>query len=257
MQRVDCGERVGVGDGAVVGGCLESKGDNECAPPTSAPSLAERIETLEHFLCEPKNASLFAGRQHRDKRFRRVLSLRSSFKVGTGSTQIGHLPLVARGVDGFVRHQFRNTGVCVKPVHSQRISKKHKRVYDLAAAIVQLVDPWFAAGDYNVQFALMDDPDSHRVAKHRDSQDVCYQYALALGDFAGAKLRVYDVRGASSSYTDFANRGRIVKFDGRCPHEVVFDGFVGKRFSVVFYKNYDRRIASAPCPLFGPPEWAY
>ena len=46
------------------------------------------------------------------------------------------------------------------------------------------------------------DEASHRVGCHENSGDVSYQYALALGDFSGAKLRCF------SLFTSCAKRVR-------------------------------------------------
>ena len=40
-------------------------------------------------------------------------------------------------------------------------------------------------------------------------------------------------------HKDFAYRNKVVKLDGRLPHEVVNMGeFTGERFSIIVYKNY-------------------
>jgi hypothetical protein len=102
-----------------------------------------------------------------------------------------------------------------------------------------LAQPDYAAGEYVVQFALMNDA-SHHVKCHTDD-DVSFQYALTLGDFSGATLRVYKTRD-KSAYIDFRDaKNQIVKFDGRLPHEVLTDGFRGHRFTVIWYKNFDHR----------------
>ena len=73
---------------------------------------------------------------------------------------------------------------------------------------------------------------SHYVKCHVDS-DVSFQYSLTLGDFQGAKLRAYTAAN-NAAYVDFPQSGRIVAFDGRLPHEVVSDGFIGDRFTVIW-----------------------
>ena len=84
-----------------------------------------------------------------------------------------------------------------------------------------------------------------------------FQYALSLGDFEGARLRCYTAPD-KSSFLDFDSKNNIVKFDGRLPHEVVKDGFRGKRFSVIFFKSFDARKNGVDDPLYRTPqEFAY
>ena len=61
--------------------------------------------------------------------------------------------------------------------------------------------------------------------------------ACPLGDYEDATLRSY----GENSFTDLHNHNRIAKFDGRLPHEVIKNNFSGSRFTVIWYKNYDRR----------------
>lgn len=103
---------------------------------------------------------------------------------------------------------------------------------------------------YNVQFAYMNSA-TNFVKKHKDSSDVDYQYALSLGAFSGAKLRAYSA--SETSYQDFDYKDRILRMDGRLAHEVLLEGFVGERYTCIWYKNYDKRYAedkpilSTPC----------
>ena len=98
---------------------------------------------------------------------------------------------------------------------------------------------------------------SHHVACHTDRGDVTFQYALSLGEFEGALLRCYTAPD-KSSFVDFDTKNTIVKFDGRLPHEVVKDGFRGKRFSVIFFKSFDARKNGVDDPLYRTPqEFAY
>ena len=88
---------------------------------------------------------------------------------------------------------------------------------------------------------------SHHVRRHTDGEDITHQYALALGEYDGALLRCYDPQG---NFTDFDYKNKIVKLDGRLPHEVVgMTEFQGERFSVIAYKNYDSRM-SVEDPIF-------
>ena len=127
----------------------------------------------------------------------------------------------------------------------QRHTRDHKDVskykyqgglYRLARELLEQVDPDYALnGDFVVQFACTDDAEIHFVKKHTDSHDVSHQYILGLGDYAGGELRCHN----GDTHTDLDIKCRLWKVDGRLPHEVL--PFKGTRFTVIWFKNYDRR----------------
>lgn len=223
---------------------------------TNAPEASLRHEVvrakkkeLSEYLWHHRT-SLFK-RQHRDSKAKTIISVTGSFKVGQGSVQPGNMRLVRAGHPGFVRHPAKDFGVRITPVAEQKgLSTEQKEAYRLAADLIHEVDPEYARGEFLVQFAFMNGHSKHYVKKHRDKEDVSYQYALSFGDFSGAKLRVWDK--AERRFADFDNRDRIVRFDGRRAHEVVTDGFKGNRFTVIWYKNYDSRL-SQPVPIYETP----
>lgn len=83
--------------------------------------------------------------QHRDGASKRQFNLAGSFKVGTGSTQPGHLAHVKNGKANFIKHPFKNTGVFIEKVVSQYkrgyIKKAQKKAHRLASYIFQKIDP--------------------------------------------------------------------------------------------------------------------
>ena len=171
------------------------------------------------------------------------LLTRGNFAIGAGAACPFNEKF--RGCKGFRVKPCRNgssTVHCVRSVEQQLAAKKVKRVhydaYLLAKDVLEKVDPEYAGGEYRVQFAYMNDP-SHRVSKHKDSSDVNFQYALSLGNFSGAKLRAYNED--ETNWKDFDYKGRVLRVDGRLSHEVVLDHFVGDRYTIIFYKNYDHR----------------
>eukprot|EP00930_Biecheleria_cincta_P084807 TRINITY_DN74245_c0_g1_i1.p1 TRINITY_DN74245_c0_g1~~TRINITY_DN74245_c0_g1_i1.p1 ORF type:complete len:479 (-),score=59.79 TRINITY_DN74245_c0_g1_i1:348-1682(-) len=199
------------------------------------------------------NRSQLFRQQHRDKR-QLKLKWAGSFKVGSGSTQPGHLWHVYKGRPGFVRHnmQSKNTGVFIQGVNSQKaLTFEQKKAYTLATAIIEQIDPDYVQGEFVVQFALMNDA-SQYTKRHVDREDITYQYHLSLGQYTGAKLRTWTPD--NMKYADFDNLNRILKFDGRLPHEVITDQFHGERFSVIYYKNYDHRVTE-PMPIFATPQF--
>ena len=214
-------------------------------------SIPELVRDLENYLFTHRD-KLFRT-QHRDGKKKRKFSLKGSFKLGTGSTNPGNLQHVQKKPHHFVRHQFRNTAAYVAPVKDQKKSRVKKEAYRLASEIILRLDPDFAAGDYLINFSRLNDALVQYVKKHIDKHDIAAQLALGLGDYTGAALRIYD---ATGNYKDVDYRHKVVKFDGRLPHEVVFNNFTGERFAVIFYKNYDSR-KNTPDPIFPVPEIVY
>lgn len=200
-----------------------------------AKRVIDRVALLERYL-RVHQRTLFK-RQHRDGKNKRTFSLGGSFKVGTGSTQVGNLQHLHR--PGFVQHNFKNTAAYVTPVSEQRgPTLEQKSAYRKAMRMLRAIDPDYAAGETVVQFAHMNTAE-HYVARHVDREDISYQYAISLGVYRGAALRTYD--SAGQAY-DIDNHHQLARFDGRLPHEVVVDSdFEGDRYTVIFYKNYDHR----------------
>ena len=80
-------------------------------------------------------------------------------------------------------------------------------------ANICLIDPDFAAGEYIVNHSCMDSPE-HYVKKCCDSDDISYQYALALGNYrenraflrCHLKHRGDRTHGFALAFTESANR---------------------------------------------------
>jgi hypothetical protein len=207
------------------------------SPIPSQQAIDEQIDRLEAHLVHHRDR-LFQ-KQHRDGEKKRKFSLTGSFKIGLGSTQPGNLQYVDKK-PGFVR--FGSTAAFVTPVREQAgLTHEKREAYEMAMQLLQSIDPQYAAGETLVQFALME---SHKqyVKLHRDEHDISYQYALSLGDYQGAALRVYKSNG---SMHEFDNRRKIVRFDGRLPHEVVVEpSFRGRRYTVI---PYGSTLTTASC----------
>ena len=231
--------------------------------------LESHITALHQYLVSKK--SILFDEQHRKSP---KLAF-NSFAVGTGIVQPGFKQHVGKR-PGFIMHNFKETGVQTISVEEQ-LSKKHKAktmdkalrdaalrdakltAYRFAHDILQAVDPWFAAGEYAVQFALM--TAGGHVKWHTDRDDITYQVALSVGNFKGAYLRAYTRKHKeqdkdSQPYIDIDYKDKIVKFDARLPHEVVLKNFEGERFTIIFYKGYDRRM-TRPEPILPEPVFVY
>ena len=214
-----------------------------------SPPIQTKKAKLQRYLSLHRK-KLFKNAQHRDAASKKTFSLVSSFKIGVGSTQPGHIAFVRRGMKGFVKHPTKEIGVRITPVAEQKeLSVEQKELYRLAADLLAEIDADYARGEFLVQFAYMNDP-SHYVRIHKDHGDISYQYALSLENYTGAKLRVYTCD--ERDFVEFNHLNRIVKFDGRCAHEVVTKDFDGERFTVIYYKNYDSRLVH-PDPIFDTP----
>jgi hypothetical protein len=211
---------------------------------------AKLCRMLEEHLAA--NAEHLFAVQHRDGNHKRQFSLKGSFKVGTASTNgkwkwnVGKHPY-------FKRHNFKNTVVWVKPPLVQlkdgKICKAKFQAWLLASMIIERVDPNYAAGEYEVNFSMMNSA-QHYVKKHIDGDDISHQYALGLGQYSGAMLRVWSKD--QSAYQDFDYRHKILKLDGRNYHELVTNNFQGERFTVIWYKVYDHRMTQ-PDPICDAP----
>ena len=181
--------------------------------------------------------------QYRDKTQKKRFNLEWAFLIGNNVN--------ALGASSFeTPHNFKaGKGVNTTPVEQQRLPKWKKELWTLAKKLITLIDPDFAAGEYVVNYACMNQPDQY-VKKHTDSEDISYQYALNLGDYKGAYTRCFDEN--ENVLGEFDYHRRICKMDGRLPHEVIQTDFEGVRYTLVWFKVYDHR-KTKPDPLFPHP----
>ena len=147
-------------------------------------------------------------------------------------------------------HNFRKgIKVFMKGDHA-KTTTQFQKLNALARELLKLIDPAYVRdGDYVTQFAKMSDPAIHYVRTHVDAEDIAPQYAMGLGDYTGGELRCY-LNKDKTQFVDMDTRNRIVKFDGRLPHRVL--PFKGNRYTVIYYKNYDRRILQPQQILMAP-----
>ena len=138
------------------------------------------------------------------------------------------------------RHNiWESKGVSITPVEEQKTKEMwEKELWKLCRELLNIIDPEYAEGEYCVQYACIDDAKKHHVGKHVDQYNISHQYALALGDYSGCSLRVYDKQ--DNVIGDYDYYRKMLKLDGRLPHELVMNNFKGTRYSLIFFKNYDR-----------------
>ena len=223
-------------------------------PPPPVPTsdtVDAKIDALHSHL-HSHRATLFQ-RQHRDGEKKITFSLAGSFKVGVGSVQVGNKQYIGSN-PAFIQHPFVNTAVYTTPVEQQEgLSDAEREAYRLAMAILLEIDPDYSEGATLVNFSLLNSP-THYVKQHVDKNDISYQYALSLGSFEGVRLRV---TGEDSQAQDFDIRRKVLRFDGRLPHEAVLaPSFNGNRFTVIWYKSFDARQTKA-APILQTPTIVY
>ena len=183
--------------------------------------------------------------QYRDNNKKVRFNLEWSMLIGHTTNALG-----AKSFE--TPHNFKKgRGVYVKPVEERTMSKWKKELWALSKELISIVDPDFADGEYVVNYSCMTKPEQY-VKKHVDSDDISHQYALALGNYSGAKLRCYDEE--DNVLGDFDYHRKICKMDGRLPHELIQDNFKGKRFCVIWFKLYDHRKAE-PDPICRTPQY--
>lgn len=186
------------------------------------------------------------------KKTKDVFNVASSFLLGATTNALG----ATIKKDGTSAFSFPipgkpGKGMCTTPVYEQQKPTWMKALASLAHDIVYAADKSFAEGDYIAHFSSMNSPLQYGK-KHTDHDDYTYQLAVQFGDFKGCKLRLYDQN--DNVIGDFDHSYRVLKFDGRLPHEVVMNNFEGERFTVIFFKSGDRKM-SGPAPIFTTPHF--
>ena len=94
---------------------------------------------------------------------------------------------------------------------------------------------------------------SHVVKKHTDGGDISWQLAMHFGEWKGGSLVCYDKTGKKIERS-FDTTRELVKFDGRLPHEVVFDNFEGVRYSMICFQSF-HKDKPTPDPLVETPHY--
>jgi hypothetical protein len=199
-------------------------------------NLMNKIETILKTVKDTK--------QYRDKTKKVKFNLEWAFLLGEGTTS-------ALGAKSFeTPHNFKpGKGVCLTKVETRALPSWKLKLWDLSNQLITLIDPDFAAGEFVVNYSCMNKPEQY-VKKHVDSDDVSHQYAMALGNYKNAALRLYDEY--DKVIGDFDYHKKVCKMDGRLPHELMSDGFEGERFCIIWFKSYDHRQTEAD-PIFATP----
>merc|ERR1712086_840189 len=129
------------------------------------------------------------------------------------------------------------------PIADSSATRQMKELYAESRKLLLLVDPEVVGehDDFCVQWSCMDSA-SQYVKQHTDSNDIAPQICIGLGyGFSGGELKCWNSDG-TTQVVDYCNKA--LKVDGRLPHEVLPATYQpgGKRYSIIYYKNYDRRM---------------
>ena len=112
-----------------------------------------------------------------------------------------------------------------------------KKLYYAAYEIINNIDNWWTGDKHDVvmQFACMDK--NSYVYVHSD-KDVSLQFVTSFGQYSGGELMLYNEE--MNKFEHIETYNQIVQFDGRYKHYVT-NVTNGIRYSIVFYKMFDRR----------------
>jgi len=177
--------------------------------------------------------------QTRNKKTQSVHRLKWQFSLGASCN--------AMNATGFTEpHNSRiGKGVHLTPVEERDLPRWKVDIWVVCLEIIKLLDPAWV-GDYDdiaVSLSCIDSNGHYHVKKHKDSDDLTYQWAIFLGDFSGAMLRLFKEDGETVLMDVVLKPYLVLKMDGRLPHQLLFKEFTGVRYAVFFYKSFDRTMA--------------
>ena len=142
-------------------------------------------------------------------------------------------------------------GVFMKNVLDGKQTDWVKDVYKICQQLIRKINYDYAGenDDWVVNISAMTNT-GHYIKKHTDKCDIDSQYAFTFGSFTGGTLCSYNHLNIKNDINNFR---RVVRFDGRLPHEVspVLSGF---RYSVIFFKVFDRRLLCST-PILHMPKY--
>ena len=152
-------------------------------------------------------------------------------------------------------------GEIAQRVCRTKVEKWLQVAFAIAAEIIETVDPEWSGDhkDFVVQFSRMEPSDFCK--QHIDRHNVSHAYALSLGSYSGGELICYDkqhtfagkvIESKHANRTSISTHNSIVKFEGRLKHSV---GTInsGVRFSIIWYKKWDRRLVAPETNFLGGP----
>jgi len=135
------------------------------------------------------------------------------------------------------------------PVESSKPPWMKKLYTEHLCPLIKLIDPIWAGDekDWVCQVNIMESGDS--MPRHIDDKDLSPQIALGLGDYSGGSVKTWKDENAGPVLQSI--KYQIVKLDGRYSHQAM-PPETGTRFSLYFYKLFDRRLNQSETKLFPP-----
>ena len=120
-----------------------------------------------------------------------------------------------------------------------KLSQKKKDIYNVSMKILKLMNSeWIGNNeDFILQVSCMDK--TSYVEPHNHLSDVSTQHAITFGKYTGGMLNVLCPK--TNLFKEVETLRTFKEFDGRSLHYVT-PVSEGKRFSVLFFKCYDRNI---------------
>jgi hypothetical protein len=146
-------------------------------------------------------------------------------------------------------------------------TRKQKNLFWVATKVFSHLLPTACASQDVIQFSKVkvgsgeeedDMQDTPKVDPHKDGYDTAPQFMVNLGSWTGAKIVCYSKESTLKNLTPIASfdqARRLIAFDGRLYHGVVFDNFEGVRYSVILYYSWKENQVQ-PDPLLTKPYYA-
>lgn len=106
--------------------------------------------------------------------------------------------------------------------------QKHARIWDLAAQVIEGVDP-----DFATKWTALALTKQFKGSPHIDHDNIGPFYGLALGDFQGGGICV---EAGPFEVVEVDTKEKMGKADGRFPHWVA--PYEGERYSLIFYQTW-------------------
>jgi hypothetical protein len=157
---------------------------------------------------------------------------------------------------------FRSRAICRTHPMKKCIRKWKKTLFQLATRMFSHLLPTACDSQYVIQFSKVDseslENETPKVDPHQDEFDVAPQFMVNLGTWTGAKIVCYSEDSTLANLTPIASFDqprRLLAFDGRLYHGVVFDNFEGVRYSVILYYSWKENQFETD-PLLTKPYYA-
>ena len=191
------------------------------------------VNLLSHIEVILKSIKL--NRQISDKDHK-IKKLKFQFMIGRTVTRYKQTS------DEYMVHPLnKNLFVRMSIVNERRkLSRKKIELYNISVKLLMRHNKEWCGKDedFVLQVSCMDKDSFVKV--HCDENDISTQHIITFGQYEGGILHVWNSK--NKSYDAVLTDGSLLEFDGRKRHYVspVTDG---ERYSLIFFKMYDRRLS--------------